>query len=125
MSIVLENFTATSTVRLGTALQAPLTDALAGEIEKRLVDGDRHIVLDLTTVSAIDAAGVGELVRVWNMVNAVDGTMQLSGADRRVEQLLKAVGLKPLLFDSVLRLAAVRASVAGLDGDPVRRRTSF
>ena len=55
------------TVYLQGALRAPLDGELRRTVRGLLRRGDRLIVLDLAGVRRIDAAGVGELVRAYNM----------------------------------------------------------
>jgi anti-anti-sigma factor len=59
--------------------------------------GERRIVLDLTRVSKIDAAGVGELVRAYNMTDALDGWLRIAHASAWVREALTRVGLLDLL----------------------------
>ena len=49
--------------------------------------------MDLTRVSMIDAAGVGELVRAYNMTVAANGVLQVVHATGWVRQILERVGL--------------------------------
>jgi anti-anti-sigma factor len=60
--------------------------------------GERRIVLDLSQVPKIDAAGIGELVRVYNMARAVDATVQVANADAWVRGVIERVGLGGLLL---------------------------
>jgi len=60
--------------------------------------GQRRIVLDLSRVSDIDAAGIGELVRAYNMAHAANGTMQVINTTRWVRELIERVGLDTLLL---------------------------
>jgi anti-anti-sigma factor len=48
-------------------------------------------------VSRIDAAGVGELVRAYNMGSAVNGVVRIENASARVRKVLELVGLFSLL----------------------------
>jgi anti-anti-sigma factor len=55
--------------------------------------GERAIVLDLARVSSIDAAGIGELVRAYNITAAMDGELRIMHATKRVRELLERAGL--------------------------------
>jgi anti-anti-sigma factor len=55
--------------------------------------GERRIVLDLARVSAIDAAGVGELVCAYKLTTAATGAFQIVNASRRVHQMLERAGV--------------------------------
>jgi anti-anti-sigma factor len=53
--------------------------------------------LDLSQVSRIDAAGVGELVRAYNMAVAVNGQLRITHATAWVREVLELVGIHDLL----------------------------
>ena len=78
-------------------LRLPVSRALRREVRALLRRGERAIVVDLAGVSRIDAAGVGELVRAFNMTAAVDGALRIANASAWVRQLLKLIGLFDLL----------------------------
>jgi anti-anti-sigma factor len=67
--------------------------------------GERRIVLDLTRVSDIDAAGIGELVRAYNMARAADGTIHVVNTNRWVRELIERVGLDALLLADPVTLS--------------------
>jgi anti-anti-sigma factor len=79
------------------ALRAPLN----GEVERRvraLLDrGERAIILNLSRTSTVDAAGVGELVRAYNMAVAAGCALRVVGPSTRVRQILERVGLLDIL----------------------------
>ena len=82
-------------------LRGPLQASHAGEIARRvraLLDRPECvIVLDLSQTSRIDAAGVGELVRAYNMAIAAHATLQVVHPPTRVRQVLERVGLLDIL----------------------------
>lgn len=83
------------------ALRVPLlTRALRKRIRTLLHGGERAIVLDLARVSRIDAAGVGELVRAYNMTTTANGVLRVVHATRWVREILQRVGLFDLLSGS-------------------------
>jgi anti-anti-sigma regulatory factor len=53
--------------------------------------GGRDIVLDLSSVSRIDAGGVGELVRAYNIAYAMDGSLRIVNATKWVRETLERV----------------------------------
>jgi anti-anti-sigma factor len=75
----------------------PLNGALRHNIGAQLRRGRRTIVLDLSAVATIDAAGIGELVRAYNMTTAAGGVLQISRATRWVREILRRVGLLDIL----------------------------
>jgi len=78
-------------------LRAPVTGDLRRRIRKSIDRGDGRIMLDLSRISDLDAAGIGELVRVYNMIVAANGSLQIASANRRVRRILDQVGLFDLL----------------------------
>jgi anti-anti-sigma factor len=54
-------------------------------------------MLDLARVSRIDAAGVGELVRAYNMTTAAGGVLRIVNATTMVRELLELAGLFELM----------------------------
>lgn len=79
------------------ALRWPVGRDLRERVRTLLRRGDRHILLNLDRVSRIDAAGVGELVRAYNMTTAVNGSLRITGATGAVREVLERVGLLGLL----------------------------
>jgi anti-anti-sigma factor len=79
------------------ALRWPVGRDLRERVRTLLRRSDRHILLDLDRVSQIDAAGVGELVRAYNMATVVDGSLRIVGATGSVREILERVGLFGLL----------------------------
>lgn len=89
-----------SVVHIEGSLRAPLNDALWHEVRALLDRGERRIVLDLARVPALDAAGVGELIRIYNMTIAANGVLRIAHANEKVEQILDRVGVFGLLSEA-------------------------
>ena len=87
------------TVYLQGALRAPLDAELRRTVRGLLRRGDRLIVLDLAGVRRIDAAGVGELVRAYNMGVAAQGELLIVHSPARVREVLQRVGLFEILTE--------------------------
>jgi anti-anti-sigma factor len=72
-----------------------------GELRHRVLfllrHSERHLVLNLAHVSRIDAAGVGELVRSYNVAMAAKGGLRITRVTRYVRSILKRVGLFEIL----------------------------
>jgi anti-anti-sigma factor len=81
------------TVRLEDWLWLPFNRRLRQIVRTLLRRGERNIVLDLTRVSKIDAAGIGELVRGYNMARASDGTLRIANANPWIREMLERVAL--------------------------------
>ena len=54
-------------------------------------------MLDLSSVSRIDAGGVGELVGAYNIAYAMDGSLRIVNATKWVRETLERVDLFDLL----------------------------
>ena len=86
-----------SVVRVEGSLRVPLCTDLQSRIQALLGDGELRVLLDLSRVTQIDAAGVGELVRVFNTARAAGGILQIGHASSRVEHILRLCGLWTVL----------------------------
>ena len=93
MAAVVERPDCAATVRVIGQLHAPGTSALRRAVTALLLDGERHILLDLAAVTDLDAAGIGELVHLSNLTTAAGGTLQIAPARASVRRLLDGVGL--------------------------------
>jgi anti-sigma B factor antagonist len=87
----------TSILYLDGPLHARQAAELRDDVQARLRRGERTIVLCLARVSELDAAGMGELVRAYNMTTAAAGTLRVTAATGRVRKLLDRVGLFEIL----------------------------
>jgi anti-anti-sigma factor len=88
---------AVDVLHLEGAFRAPLTRELAHEVQTLLCHGTRPIVLDFTGVPSIDAAGIGQLVRLYNLTAAANGMLRIVHVRARVRELLHRVALLELL----------------------------
>jgi len=78
-------------------LRIPLNEDLRQNVRTLLRRGERVIVLDLSGVPKIDAAGIGELVRVYRMAKDANGMLQIARATGWVREILQRVGLFDIL----------------------------
>jgi anti-anti-sigma factor len=78
-------------------LRRPISRDLKCRVRSLLRRGERDIVLDLSRVASIDAAGVGELVRAYNMTVARDGLLRIVHVNKRVREMLERAGLLTFL----------------------------
>ena len=74
-------------------LQAPLRNAVKQRVQSLLARGERRIVIDLAGLTDIDAAGVTQLVPVYNLTIAAGGVLRIAFARRHVRQLLRIAGV--------------------------------
>ena len=80
-------------LRLDNSRWLPSGGELPQTIRTLVVRGERRIVLDLAGVWRIDAAGIGELVRGYNIALASGGAMRIANANHWVRVVLERVGL--------------------------------
>lgn len=92
-----------SSSRVVLYLKGPLRMPLNGELRRNVRmlvrHGVRRVVLDLSSVTKIDAAGVGELVRVFNLTTAAGRVLQVVGARPWVRDVLVRAGLFGILSE--------------------------
>jgi anti-anti-sigma factor len=84
-------------VRVGESLRAPVGMKLRRQVEVLLRRGQRSLVIDLSHVADLDAAGIGELVHLYRQALAADAVLRLAHAGGRVRRLLDRAGLVELL----------------------------
>jgi anti-sigma B factor antagonist len=101
MAAILEPCAHLSVLEVDGRLEAPVNSTLIQRVQSRLFRGQRRILLDLSRVTAIDAAGVGELIRAVNAARAAGGELRVARANSRVFRLLEVAGvLRFLTADS-------------------------
>jgi len=83
-------------------LLTPASRVLRHSVRALLRHGQRRIVLDLSGISRIDAAGVGELIRAFNMTTAVNGALRIVNATAWVREMLERAQLFQLLSDEAV-----------------------
>lgn len=62
-------------------------------IEQIVVDGGKHILLDMTAVTYVDSSGLGAMVAGYNSVKTQGGSVGLINVPKRVQDLLGMSGL--------------------------------
>ncbi|MEQ1758761.1 MAG: STAS domain-containing protein [Vicinamibacterales bacterium] len=75
----------------------PLLAELADAVGTLFRNGDRQVLLDLTTVTYIDSATVGCLMDLYRQASAAGGALKLSGVQKRVETMLTMTGAQNFL----------------------------
>jgi anti-sigma B factor antagonist len=97
MTARLQPWLGLSVVEVVGARRAPLGGGLRQNVQRLLDRGAREVVVDLSRVAEIDAAGVGELTDVFNAVHAAGGALRVSHLHPRVRHILAIVGLLGVL----------------------------
>jgi anti-anti-sigma factor len=84
-------------------LEGPLYAVLGAELQHKvqalLNRGERKILLSLSGVSDVDAAGLGELIRAYNMTMAANAVLRITQVTSRVREVLERVRLLELLTE--------------------------
>jgi anti-sigma B factor antagonist len=84
-------------LHIGGALRAPNMSELTDRAGALLRRGERRVLIDLSGVEELDAAGLGELVEVHNRIRAASGVMRIVNATNRIRTLLARTGLLRVL----------------------------
>jgi anti-anti-sigma factor len=92
-----EGATALSILYLEGDLRAPVTLELRRGVEALLRRGRRCILLDVANVTDLDAAGLGELVRVYTLAAAARSELWVRNTTPRARKLLDLAGLFEVL----------------------------
>jgi anti-anti-sigma factor len=79
------------------ALRVPDESRLTSRVHAALRSGARRVRLDLSRLTSIDAAGVGELVAAFNATRAAGGVLDIAHAGGRVRRVLEVTGVYTLL----------------------------
>jgi RNA polymerase sigma-B factor len=86
-----------ATLRVEGAFRSPVDRVLRSRVESLMHDGVRHVVLDLSAVPTIDAAGVGELIHILTAAADAGGAVAITQANPHVRQVLEVAGVLALL----------------------------
>ena len=84
-------------LRLDGALHMPIDGVLRSTVESLFQGGVRRVLLDLSGVSSIDAAGVGELVHIFTAAASVGGVLEIERMSSHVRRVLEITGVRWLL----------------------------
>jgi anti-anti-sigma factor len=86
-----------SVLYLNGPLHGPQGVELRDEVHRWLRCGHRSIEVCLAGVTEIDAGGMGELARAYNLAVAAGGALRITRPTRRVRKMLEQVGLFDIL----------------------------
>ena len=87
---------------------------LRTSVDAVLAEGHRKVILDVTGVSYVDSAGLGQLAQVHANAASCQAALRLVGVSRRLRDLLAATRLLPLfqVFENE------QAALASFDAAP-------
>lgn len=92
-------------LKIGGALDAVSVAEVRSAMNTAVAQGYRKIVIDLSTLRLIDAAGVGAIVWLYRRLCAQQGWVQVTGARDQPLAILRLLG-----FDKQLLRAAAGSS---------------
>ena len=74
------------------------SESLQSHLIGLLDEGDRQIVVDLAAVDFCDSSGLNVLVRAYKHARVTDAALVVTGAQGRVENVLRTTGLDKSLI---------------------------
>jgi anti-anti-sigma factor len=73
-------------------LTYPMLSEFATAVTNLIGNGEKKIVLDLTSVGYVDSATIGCLMDLFRQATAARGQLKLAGVQKRVETMLTMTG---------------------------------
>ena len=92
-----------------TRLMYPILGEFASTITSLITNGERKVLLDLSTVTYVDSATIGCLMDLYRQASAVGGSLKLAGVQKRVETMLTMTGAQNFLEIHADEASAVRS----------------
>ena len=90
-------------------------DHLASALDEEIRQGSHHVRLDLSRVDFLSSAGIGVLVKFYNQLKNIRGSLSVSKSSEQVRKVLEISGLKDVLL---AKTAPAGGSSAGAAGAP-------
>lgn len=75
----------------------PKTLVLKNHVAKLLMEGHRHVVLNLTQVDMLDSFGIAVLVSLLKVCKELKGTLTLYGLNGQISQLIEITHMDRVL----------------------------
>jgi anti-anti-sigma factor len=98
MQLTIEEHGDVRVVRVGEAkLTYPVLAGFFAEVRRVVDAGARQLVIDFSAVTYIDSASIGCLMDIHRLLREVEGSVQLSGLQPRVETMLSMTGVHKIL----------------------------
>ena len=97
IDVTSEPDTQSAVLRLDGVLHTPIDGVLRSTVESLFQKGVRRVFLDLSGVSSIDAAGVGELVHIFTAAASIGGVLEIERMSSQVRRVLEITGVRWLL----------------------------
>jgi anti-anti-sigma factor len=71
---------------------------LASALDEEIHQGAHHILLDLSQVAFLSSAGIGILVKFYQQLKSIEGSLAISESSEQVRKVLEISGLKEVLL---------------------------
>ena len=98
MNLTTERSQGIAVVRVKEArLMYPLLSEFANTVTTLLGNGEKRVLLDLSTVTYVDSATIGCLMDLYRQASAAGGALKLAGVQKRVETMLTMTGAQNFL----------------------------
>ena len=98
MNLTTERSQGVAVVRVNEArLMYPLLSEFASTVTTLLGNGEKSVLLDLSTVTYVDSATIGCLMDLYRQASAAGGALKLAGVQKRVETMLTMTGAQNFL----------------------------
>ena len=78
-------------------LTYPILSDFSTAVTGLIANGERKILVDLTTVGYVDSATIGCLMDLYRQASAAGGALKLAGVQKRVETMLTMTGAQNFL----------------------------
>jgi len=79
----------TLVLTLAGGITAGRCETLEKQVVSLIESGEKRVVLDVTSITFLDSAGIGTLVACFSKLKKAGGDMRLAGAAGKVESVLK------------------------------------
>ena len=118
------------TVELSVAgrLDGYWSDHLASALDEEIRLGRHHLLLDLSDVVFLSSAGIGALVKSYNDLDSIQGSLSIWKASERVRNVIEICGLDQMLLakEDILQVdKRVQSSTSSLVRHVERAEASF
>ena len=75
-----------------------LTVTLSGELDHAIDEVlPRQLIVDCAGITFMDSSGIAVLLRLWQRMGELDGTIQVTGLPEQPARVLRAAGLQRLI----------------------------
>ena len=96
-------------------------DHLARALDEEIRQGSHHVRLDLSQVAFLSSAGIGVLVKFYNQLTNIRGSLSISKWSEQVRKVLEISGLKDVLLAKTAPPAGPSAGATPAKPPPVSK----